>query len=215
MSTTTVNAFPPLHSFNSSRSWFMAFIVLLHLGFFWGLTHGVTIGSVKLAPPVIMVDVPTKPQPPPKRLQPDEPVIDKPYVPPIDEPVLREDKDSTAPRDVTQQPPPPRREAVAQEGPGERPLIVEPQLDARYPFSEPEYPVSEIRQGHEGTVLLALQILPNGRVGEVRIESSSGYEKLDASAAREARKWRMKPGTSGGTVTAMWKKVPIKFQLKN
>jgi protein TonB len=158
--------------------------------------------------------VPTKPQPPPKRLQPDEPVIDKPYVPPIDEPVLREDKDSTAPRDVTQEPPP-RREAVAQEGPGERPLIVEPQLDARYPFSEPEYPVSEIRQGHEGTVLLALQILPNGRVGEVRIESSSGYEKLDASAAREARKWRMKPGTSGGTVTAMWKKVPIKFQVTN
>ena len=27
----TVNAFPPLHAFNSSRSWFLALIVLLHL----------------------------------------------------------------------------------------------------------------------------------------------------------------------------------------
>ena len=41
MSATTVNAFPPLHAFNSSRSWFLALIVLLHAGFFWVLTHGV------------------------------------------------------------------------------------------------------------------------------------------------------------------------------
>jgi hypothetical protein len=40
MSATTVNAFPPLHAFNSSRSWFLALIVLVHLGFFWALTHG-------------------------------------------------------------------------------------------------------------------------------------------------------------------------------
>jgi periplasmic protein TonB len=214
MSTTTVNAFPPFHSFNSSRSWFMAFIVLLHVGFFWGLTHGVTIGSVKLAPPVIVVDVPTKPQPP-KPLKPRDPVIERPWTPVVEQPVLRNEDESTALTDTTHERPPPRREVIVEEKPGSGPLITEPELDARYPFTEPDYPVSEIRQGHEGTVLLALQILPNGRVGEVRIERSSGYEKLDASAAREARKWRMKPGTSGGTALAMWKKVPIKFQLKN
>ena len=216
MSATTVNAFPPLHSFNSSRSWFLAAIVLLHAGFFWVLTHGVTVGSLEIPPPVIakFLPEPDQPRPPPK-LKEFDPVIDKIFVPKVETPVLREDDDSTSLVDTTQERPPPRREVVVDEKPGSGPLIVEPEIDARYPFSEPEYPVSEIRQGHEGTVLLAVQILPNGRVGEVRIEISSGYEKLDASAAREARKWRMKPGTSGGTTTAMWKKVPIKFQLKN
>ena len=215
MSTTTVNAFPPLHNFNSSRSWFMAAIVLLHAGFFWVLTHGVTIGSVKLEPPVIVKFLPeprkTPPQPPPRREF--KPIIDKPFVPPIDRPVLRHEDDPPVIEGTEQ--PPPRRETIVQEGPGSGPFIIEPELDARYPFSEPEYPVSEVRQGHEGTVLLALEILPNGRVGQVRIERSSGYEKLDASAAREARKWRMKPGTSDGTAKAMWRIVPIKFQLKN
>ena len=76
-------------------------------------------------------------------------------------------------------------------------------------------PLALSAAGFESTVLLALQILPNGRVGAVRIDKSSGYLKLDDSAAREARRWRMKPGTSDGTAMPMWKRVPIKFQLKN
>ena len=36
MSATTVNAFPPLHAFNSSRGWFIALIVLLHAGILLG-----------------------------------------------------------------------------------------------------------------------------------------------------------------------------------
>jgi protein TonB len=128
-------------------------------------------------------------------------------------PELRTEVD-IGPRLVTSEPQPLPPLTVI-EGPGSGPLIVEPEIDPRYPFTEPEYPVSEIRQGHEGTVLLALQILPNGRVGAVRIDKSSGYLKLDESAAREARRWRMKPGTSDGTAMPMWKRVPIKFQLKN
>lgn len=214
MSATTVNAFPPLHALNSSRGWFLALIVLLHAGFFWGLTHGVTIGSVQITPPLIVIDpAPTKPQPKPQPLKPVEPVVRHVWVPTVVAPVLPTEVDS-GPRLVTADPQPLPPPTVI-EGPGSGPLIVEPEVDARFPFTEPEYPVSEIRQGHEGTVLLALQILPNGRVGAVRIDESSGYMKLDESAAREARRWRMKPGTSDGTAMPMWKRVPIKFQLKN
>jgi protein TonB len=216
MSATTVNAFPPLHAFSSSRGWFMALIVLLHVGFFYGLTHGVTLWKLeKATPPFVVVDVPDNPQPPPVQRKPIEPDIRGVFVPkPEHPPVLRQDDEPLAPRQVTSDPTPTTPTGV-KEGPGSAPLIVEPQLDPRYPFTEPEYPGSEIRQGHEGTVLLALHILPNGRVGEVRIEESSGYARLDDSAAREARKWRMKAGTSDGTAMAMWKRVPIKFQLKN
>jgi hypothetical protein len=31
---------------------------------------------------------------------------------------------------------------------------------------------------------------------------------------REARKWRMKPGTRDGVAISMWKRVPVTFQLK-
>jgi protein TonB len=63
-------------------------------------------------------------------------------------------------------------------------------------------------------VWLSIEILPNGRVGQVRIDESSGFTRLDDSAVREARKWRMKPGTRDGVAISMWKRVPVTFQLK-
>jgi periplasmic protein TonB len=211
----TVNAFPPLHALNSSRGWFVALIVLLHAGFFWALTNGVSIHIIDTGDGGVIKWTPTDPpKPPPPRIIDVNPTLDRIVVPPIETPVLPPEGPTNAPLNITKEVPPTPPVQVV-EGPGSGPLIIEPALDARYPFTEPEYPVSEIRQGHEGTVLLALQILPNGRVGAVRIEQSSGFLKLDDAAAKEARKWRMKPGTSDGAAMAMWKKVPIKFQLKN
>jgi periplasmic protein TonB len=76
------------------------------------------------------------------------------------------------------------------------PTVVEPRIDSRRGLSEPPYPASEIRQGHEGTVLLSLHILADGRVGEVKLARTSGFPKLDESAMREAKRWRFIPGTS-------------------
>lgn len=214
MSATTVNAFPPLHAFNSSRSWFLALIVLLHVGFFWGLTHGVTIGVIKTEHKTWVVDVPVKwvdPEP----VVPPEPKEIRGTLDPVPLPKeldYREQTEERAPQidrrvDTTT--------TTVTERPGRGPEIILPRADARYPFTEPEYPVSEIRQQHEGTVWLSVEILPSGRIGDVRIDQSSGYARLDDSAAREARKWRMKPGTEGGVAKAMWLRVPVTFQLKN
>jgi protein TonB len=212
----TMNAFPPLHAFNSSRGWFLALIVLLHAGFFWVLTHGVTIGSIEIPPPIIVDFLPdsTKPKPlPPQRPEPPQgttsTVVDPvPLPPPVD---YRE-----APVDSAPNADPRAKPVPADPGSAVRaPVIVEPQSDPRFPLTEPEYPVSEIRLQHEGTVWLSVRILPNGRVGEVRIDQSSGYVRLDESAMREARRWRMKPGVQDGVATAMWKRVPITFRLKD
>lgn len=64
-------------------------------------------------------------------------------------------------------------------------------------LSEAVYPSAAIRLNQTGTVILSVQVLENGRVGEVRIEQSSGYARLDESAMREARLWRFKPGSHG------------------
>lgn len=217
MSATTVNAFPPLHAFNSSRGWFLALIVLLHAGFFWVLTHGITIGSVKIDPPVIAKFLPDKhpsvPDPP-KQPKPPE-GLDRTLVDPVPLPPLvdyRDEPSDKAPQaDPYAKPLPP----TDTDGPGSGPLLIEPAGDARFPLTEPTYPVAEIRLQHEGTVWLSVQILPNGRVGAVRVDQSSGYVRLDESAVREAYRWRMKPGTQDGVATAMWKRVPITFRLKD
>jgi protein TonB len=214
MSATTVNAFPPLHEFNSSRSWFLVLIVLLHAGFFWVLTHGVTVGSVKIEPKMVIDFLPSKPQPPPPpRTIPLNPDVSRVFVPPVETPNLPTVETPNEPIQGTEQPQPPV--TIVVDKPGSGPLIVDPQADPRYPFTEPEYPIADIRMGHEGTVWLSIEILPNGRVGKVQVDQSSGFVRLDESAVREARKWRMKPGMQDGVATSMWKRVPITFQLKD
>ena len=94
------------------------------------------------------------------------------------------------------------------------PIVVQPEIDPRRGLSEPLYPAKEIRQEHAGTVILSVYVLGNGRVGEVRIEQSTGYPALDEAAAREARSWRLKPGTRDGVPVPMWKRIPITFRLK-
>jgi periplasmic protein TonB len=215
MSATTVNAFPPLHAFNSPRSWFMVLIVLVHLGFFWGLTHGLAQYVWEPEPSGDVFLVPKElPKPPPQREIPDvRPDFQRVYVPDIDLPDFVPAEDTNAPRQTTEDPQPVPE--VKHEAPGAGPVVVQPQGDPRYPFTEPEYPVPDIRMGHEGTVWLTIEILPNGRVGAVRIDQSSGFTRLDDSAVREARKWRMKPGTQDGIAIPMYKRVPVTFRLKD
>ena len=47
-------------------------------------------------------------------------------------------------------------------------------------------------------MMIAIEVLENGRVGQVRVESSSGYERLDDAAVRQAKRWRLKPGMRDG-----------------
>jgi len=218
MSAATINTFPPVHTFNSSRSWAMAIIVLLHLGAFWALTTGMAVRLTGGGPTDLVTRLIEEPKKVVDPLRVREPVIDdRRIVIVVDKPPVvpeNEDKkdvitgDVVRPEDVIRGDP----EVVLRPTP--TPVMVEPQVDPRVGLSEPVYPVPEIRMGNEGTVILSLQILENGRVGEVRIERSSGFERLDSSAAREARRWRFRPGTRDGVPVVMWKQLPVTFQLK-
>jgi len=216
MTATTINTFPSLHSWSSPRGWAMAIIVLLHAGFFWVLTNGMSVQMPKWfdpAPPQLIPEIDPKPIPRTPTKPIDEvkvlthqtvtvvpPVVDIPVIEDAERIYAPEPKQPWTFSDTGDVSPP-------------APTVVEPRIDSRRGLSEPPYPPSEIRQGHEGTVLLSLQILADGRVGEVKLERSSGFAKLDESAMREAKRWRFIPGTSDGTPQAMWKQVPITFRL--
>lgn len=215
MSSITVNTFPSLHSFTAPRSWFLAIIVLLHLGFFWALSNGLSKqifdkfdGSVMVPVPQDLYKSPRKPAPldnkPIETNRYDELTIPAPT------PLDVQERDVIGARVETE----PHTSALVVDAPPQQPVVVEPEIGARG-LSEPVYPSAAIRLNQTGTVILSVQVLENGRVGEVRVEQSSGYARLDESAMREARLWRFKPGTHDGIPTAMWKQIPITFRLQN
>jgi protein TonB len=94
--------------------------------------------------------------------------------------------------------------------------ITELEIDPRYPITRPEYPVSSIRNAEEGTVELMLYVLPNGRVGDAKIARSSGHQRLDEAAIREAkRSWRFIPASSGGAAIGSWGTFAVTFSLQS
>jgi periplasmic protein TonB len=104
------------------------------------------------------------------------------------------------------------RPGAGGEGPGggvgsfARPLVGYQQL--------PRYPDSARRQGITGTTTLLFEVLQNGRVGEVRVESSAGHPDLDQAAAEAIRKWRFEPARRGNQAVAVWLRMPVKFVLR-
>lgn len=208
-----VQAFPSFQGING-RSFALAFIIVIHAAFFLALSTGMRPPILDRVPPDITY-VPVDPdQPAPL---PPGPVVDRV---PID-PFVPADPDApTAPYDdsgwtISEHP---RGEGPvippADTAPP-KPIIVQPQIDTQRGLREPVYPPPEIRMNHTGTVLLSVEVLSNGKVGDVRVIQSTGYPRLDEAAVKAAREWRLRPGTSNGVPTAMWKQIPITFRLRD
>jgi protein TonB len=217
MNATIVSSFPAMHSFRSPKGVALAFIVLLHVAFFFALSSGLGIQLIKPPGPDITV-VDTKP---------DQEVIRPVHTIPIP------DADSTPVKNrlpfippIVLDEPPPTDGPPGGSGPtgstdGDArqvirdPIVVPPDEDATHHLSAPDYPAAEIRANHAGTVIVRVQVLENGRIGDVELVQSSGFSRLDESALREAKRWRMRAGMRDGVPVVMWKEVPITFQLKD
>ena len=78
---------------------------------------------------------------------------------------------------------------------------------------QPSYPEASRSRGEQGVVLLKVEVLANGRVGQLEVEKSSGYERLDERALRTVKGWRFKPALKGREVVACWINIPVRFNL--
>lgn len=89
-----------------------------------------------------------------------------------------------------------------------------PYSDAGF-FSNPKppYPAVSRRMSEEGTVLLSVHILADGRVDDVKLKRSSGFSRLDESAIRTVRHWRYVPARRNGKPIPYWYAQPIRFSL--
>jgi len=76
-----------------------------------------------------------------------------------------------------------------------------------------DYPPIALRHRQSGTVVLKLQIAPDGQVDDASVEKSSGYPQLDAAALVQVGNWLYLPARKGGVPVASTNRVSIVFRL--
>jgi len=79
---------------------------------------------------------------------------------------------------------------------------------------KPLYPQEARKKGYEGEVLLRVEVLSNGRVGEIEVRRSSGHEVLDRSAIATIKQWKFIPAKKGESPVSVWANIPVTFQLR-
>lgn len=77
----------------------------------------------------------------------------------------------------------------------------------------PDYPATSRRLGEEGRVLMKVLVSADGAADEVRIEKSSGSERLDNAAMQAVKRWRFIPANKNNQALSAYVIVPVKFSL--
>ncbi len=113
----------------------------------------------------------------------------------------------TPPASAAAPPAPPSSAATAARAPGPR------HAAAYLDTPRPRYPRAARRFGEQGRVLLRVEVGTDGRVRDVRLQTSSGYSDLDDAALRAVRGWTFVAARESGRAVAAWVTVPVDFRL--
>jgi protein TonB len=190
-----------------------AAVVGLHLVIGYALANGLArkiVEVIKL--PIetkIVQDVkpppPDQPPPPLPKLAPPPPA----YIPPVEVNIqVPQVPNQSAITSVTSKPQPVPVQRVAT---GVR---VPPVIDAARSCQQPEYPAASRRNEETGTVRLRFLIGVDGKVIDSRVESSSGYPRLDQAAIQALSQCQFKAGTLDGKPVQSWASLKYVWQLQ-
>ncbi len=155
------------------------------------------VPTVAPAPQLVAIADPTpSPNAPVGVIEPPQPL------PPITAPVA-----PAPPAPIVPPAPPPALPAP--------PRVELPSSDADYLQNpKPPYPPVSKRLNEQGSVTMRVLIGADGLPQKAEIRKSSGFDRLDQSAATTVMKWRYVPGKRAGVAEAMWFNVPINFVLE-
>jgi len=177
--------------------------------------------AVAPATPVVETPPPPPPPPPPpkKTEAPKKPIpkpVEQPKPQPVKPKVTEPEKVAAPEKAITPTatvPAPAPASAPQMPEPQEEP-VQEPRVDAsRMRSLSPKYPRLSRRLREQGTVLLEMLVLPDGSVTELRVKTSSGFERLDQAALDAVKSWRFLPARRGGEAIAYRYVQPIEFSL--
>jgi len=192
-------------------------IALAHVAALYALTTFDVISFKKKAEPTIVemvLDVP-----PPAEIVPPTAPPPKDTPPPPDQPtpliVSTAQTVAPPPIAVAPQPPAPVAPVVAPPGPPAPPApIIPPDVDASTMSNPaPVYPMESRRRHEQGTVRLRVVITVEGRVKDISVARSSGFDRLDKAALDAVRRWKFRPGTQAGNPVEAVGTLAIPFSL--
>lgn len=194
----------------------LAFIIGLHFAVFAYFYFKPEVPITKAEIPSMTMELyrPPVEQPPPPVIPPEEippppPKVEKPQPPENPKPKPVEKPKPVPVQQVVETPPPPPPQPVA---PPVTPATANPGY-LRNPA--PEYPELAVERGWEGTVILNVHVLGNGKPSSVEVKTSSGRNVLDKAAVDTVRRWSFVPAKQGETPVDSWVEVPIDFKLSN
>lgn len=149
-----------------------------------------------------------KPQVKPK-IEPERPVVQSKVAEP--------NKEAASPDEVTVPPVP----GVKQPEPTEKASVSDDTAavirEARPLYRlnpPPKYPRLARKRGYQGTVLLDVLVDSQGKVDDVKVHGSSGYQILDKAALKAVKDWTFEPAQRGDKNVTMWVSVPVRFELE-
>ncbi len=189
-----------------------AIIGAFHVFLVWALLQSLNTIVVDRPPPTIKAEIieeiPDEEAPPPP-----PPTIEAPppYVPPpdivIDLPVNAPVRTGALVVTNKPAPPPPVAKAGIKKAPG-----IDPKFKRRF---QPDYPPTSRRLGEEGSVVLQVLVGTDGKVQDGKVQTSSGFPRLDEAALKHAlRAWRFTPGTEDGAPVTAWHSVRVTFKIE-
>ncbi len=207
-------------------------VVLLHvLGLIWAAQQLSVSEPVVTPPSVVGVLVapepepappPPKPVPPPPKPEPKPVPTPKPVTKPTPKPTPKPEPVREVAQEPVQQaaptPPAPPSAPVQQATPApEAPApVTPPRTDAAHLNNPaPQYPALSRRLGEQGRVMLDVYILPDGSVGEIKLNRSSGFPRLDNAALQAVKTWKYVPAKRGDKPIPFWYVQPVSFVLNN
>ena len=115
-------------------------------------------------------------------------------VPPLDMPLVLDDSD------------PIETEAATSS------IIVAPRiLEAELPEVAPYANMAGLSTGQTSMVVLRIEVMPDGSVGRIRIDVSSGSKQVDEAAIRFAEMTRWIPGSVGGINERVWTRYGVQL----
>jgi protein TonB len=78
---------------------------------------------------------------------------------------------------------------------------------------EAVYPIEAKEKGLEGKVLLRVEVLSSGLVGQIELKKSSGHTSLDQSAVSAMKQYEFFPAKRGEAPVSVWVSIPFKFEV--
>jgi protein TonB len=190
-------------------------VIGIHIILALGLIAGTAIRQVpQIADFIDTRLIQAEDEPPPKEPPPPPPDFKPPPVAPppsLDIPVVMGPPSETAiviPKDAPKAAP-----APAQSAP---PPVTQAKIAPGVNLANLcPYPSASRRLGEAGSVVVLFYVTASGKATEAKVESSSGFPRLDESAVNCLRKGRYVPSTVGGQPVDSWQRIRWTWKLED